>query len=180
MNDQIHPLQNRPLQRRELPRDVVAARALQQQFDEANEAIAGPRIEAQIAANRLVLDRLENFHRRIGDETDLDLLGYSQDSARWLLAGRCLALAEAMWALVRSGLTNEALVIGRSIHEATRLLLAVGLAEDEDLLRLWLDDDGRNKYVKPKAAREAHAAFERRLAEVVVQSGGTPTGQPES
>jgi hypothetical protein len=158
--------EDRLIKRQDLPQAVKDLRERQTQFDRANEEVATSRIDAHIAVSRSVIAVLEEFHQQIADETDLDLASYSRASARWLLAGRCLALLEALWVLIRGGVTNEALIMGRAIHEANRLLVAATAADDE-LLRLWLDDEGKGGYVRPKAARDAENEYEEKLADAV-------------
>lgn len=169
MDARKRKFEDRPVKSRNLPRAVIDLRERQSRFNDSNEEVAAPRIDAHIAANRSAINALESFHQHIADETNLELASYSRASARWLLAGRCLALVEALWVLIRGGVTNEALVLGRAVHEANRLLLAATEADDE-LLRLWLDDEGRGKYVKPKEARDAQTEYEEKLADMVEQA----------
>jgi hypothetical protein len=139
--------------------------------DAANQRIAGPRIEAQAMASRIVLDQLETWHQAILDTTNLDPSAETRGAAIWLVAGRCLGLAEAMWAQVRAGIDNEVLVTGRAIHEAARIVYALGDPEEDDLLRVWLDDEDKYRWVRPKAAREAHDRFQEKLADAMEREG---------
>src|SRR4051794_38604282 len=109
--------EDRVLKGRDLPEAVKDLRERQSRFNHVNEVVAAPRIDAHVAASRSVINVLESFHQQIADETDLELASYSRASARWLLAGRCLSLIEALWVLIRGGVTNEALILGRAVHE---------------------------------------------------------------
>jgi hypothetical protein len=87
------------------------------------------------------------------------------------MAGRLLGLAEALWAQIDAGIGNEAMVTGRSIHEAARVLPAFRDRDEEELLHIWIQDDGKYRYIKPKAARDAQARFEQKLGEAMEQQG---------
>jgi hypothetical protein len=165
------PELNLPIAQRELPPEVIEARAEFAAECERVEPVARPRIEANLMACQLVLDRLENLHGGIADKTDLELTGYGRGAAIWMLAGRCLGLARALLVQARAGIDNECLVTGRAIHEATRVLLVFGDPDEEELLRLWLDDEGKHDYVKAAAARAAQERFEAKLDEAMTRIG---------
>jgi len=142
--------------------------------DAANEKVAAPRIAAVLAACKLAGQELERLHRGFADTTDLDLTGYSRASAIWLLSGRTLGLLHALLAQVEAGICTEAVVTGRAIHEAARVLFAFGAPEADDLVRLWLDDQGRHRYVRQGAARDAEETYEKALAEAMKAAGVPP------
>ena len=53
-----------------------------------------------------------------------------------------------------ASIDNEATIVGRALHEANRILLAfVADADDDGVVRRWLDDEGKYGYVKQGAAR---------------------------
>jgi hypothetical protein len=166
---------------RELPAEIQALRDQLKEQDPALMAVVQPRVEAHIAACRIVAKRLQDWHRDISDKTDLDLAGYSRGAAVWLLAGRCLGLLEVLLVQAEAGVGNEALVVGRAIHEATNILLVFcGDPEEEELIRIWLEDEGKHGYVKQGAARAAHARFEEKLDEAMQRDGLKPLGRTKA
>jgi hypothetical protein len=160
-----------PIKYRELPADVVQARLEHAAEEARNEKVARPRVEALLAACRLVLQQLEELHRRYADLTDLDLVGYSRASAIWLLSGRQLGLLNALLVQAEAGIVTEAMITGRAIHEASRVLFAFGVAGEDKLVRLWLDDKGKYGYVKQGPARAAQERYEAALAEAMTSQG---------
>jgi hypothetical protein len=156
---------------RELPAEVRVSREREEAENAANEKVARPRIAAVATACRLVLQDLEQLHRTLADVTDLNLTGYSRASALWLLSGRCIGLLRAVLTQVEAGICHEAVATGRALHEAASVLMAFGDPDQAELVRLWLDDAGRPNWVKPKAARQANARYEDRLAEAMRRSG---------
>lgn len=159
------------LSRRELPRVVQREREAQRTENERLEKVARPRLEAQLHACRMALDQLKDWHRRIADTTDLELTGYSRGSAIWLLAGRSLGLLEAVIVLAEAGIDTETMVMGRALHEADHMLLVFCAADEDELVRLWLDDDGKHGYVRPKSSHEAQERFEEKLDEAMREQG---------
>jgi hypothetical protein len=170
--DQARPeLADRPLKKSELSEDADDLRISFRLDNAANERVVATRASAQYTACRSVLDQLQAWHRALADETDLDLVAYSRSSAVWLLSGRILGLAEAMWVQINAGISNEVMVTGRAIHEAVRVLPVLRDVEEEELLHIWLRDDGKYRYVKPKNARDALARYEEKLGEAMTQKG---------
>ncbi len=159
---------------RDLPASAAHWRAAAAADDAANELVAGPRIEAVLTACKLVARDLEGLHRQYGETTDLELTGYSRASAIWLLSGRSIGLLNALLVQVEAGICNEAMVTGRAIHEAARVLFAFGVPDADDLVRRWLDDDGRHGYVKQGPARDAEERYERDLADAMEIAGIPP------
>jgi hypothetical protein len=165
------------LQLQDLPPEVKALREQHRKQDAQLREIVKPRAEAHIAACRIVAKDLQRWHQQIADTTDLDLDGYSRGSAVWLLAGRCLGLHEVMIVQAEAGIDNEGLVVGRALHEASNILMAfLANPDEEDLVRLWLDDDGKHRYVKQGAARAAQDRFETDLNEAMEKAGLPPLG----
>lgn len=165
------------LQLRELPPEVKTLREQHREQDARLREVVRPRAEAHIAACRTVTRDLQKWHQQIADRTDLDLDGYSRGSAIWLLAGRCLGLHEVMIAQAEAGVDNEGLIVGRALHEACNILMAfLADPEEEKLVRLWLDDDGKHRYVKQGAARAAQDRFETSLNEAMEEAGLPPLG----
>jgi hypothetical protein len=173
----VRAFEDRKTNRRPIPADVIELRDTQRRFNEANAAVAEPRVVAHIEVSREALDRLEALHRYLADETDLDLTAHSRGSAVWLLSGRLLGLTESMWIQVKAGVANEVLIMGRAMHEAARVLGAVLDKDEEELLRLWLEDSGKNHYVRPKAARDAQARTEAKLVEALKALGSEPVSE---
>ncbi len=161
------PLVEQRLSLRELPDEVRHAREAQRMDDLANEKVAKPRMEAQIAACRMALEQLKAWHRRIADRTDLDLAAYSRGSALWLVSGRSLGLLEALIVQAEAGIDTEAMVTARTLHEANRVLLVFCDPDEEELLRLWLDDEGKQNFVRAGAARKAQGRWEDKLDEAM-------------
>jgi len=169
------------LQLRDLPPEVKALREQHRKQDAQLREVVKPRAEAHIAACRIVASDLQKWHQRIADETDLDLDGYSRGSAVWLLAGRCLGLHEVLIVQAEAGVDNEGLVVGRALHEACNILMAfLADPEEEELVRLWLDDDGKHRYVKQGAARAAHDRFEISFNKAMADAGLPPLGNTKA
>lgn len=165
------------LQLQDLPPEVKVLREQHRKQDAQLREIVKPRAEAHIAACRIVAKDLQRWHQQIADTTDLNLDGYSRGSAVWLLAGRCLGLHEVMIVQAEAGIDNEGLVVGRALHEASNILMAfLANPDEEDLVRLWLDDDGKHRYVKQGAARAAQDRFETDLNEAMEKAGLPPLG----
>jgi hypothetical protein len=176
-DDPEHSSIDVPLQMRELPAEVKAIREQMAEQDAVLAGIVQPRVEAQIAACRMVAKQLQVWHQGIADTTNLDLTGYSRGAATWLLAGRCLGLLEVLLVQAEAGIDNEALIVGRAAHEANRLLMAFCSDPDEDeLVRLWLNDEGKHGYVKQGAARAANNRFEEKLNDAIKDQGMQPLG----
>jgi len=128
----------------------------------------------------MALEQLKDWHRRVADTTDLQLTGYSRASAIWLLTGRSLGLLDALIVLAEAGVDTETMVMGRALHEANHMLLAFCSTDEEELVRLWLDDEGRHRYVRPKASRGAQERFEAKLDEAMHAQGLPSLGRTGS
>jgi len=170
------PIDGAPIRTRELPTEVAQARLDATADDAANEKAARPRIDAVLTACKLAAHELETLHRRYAEITDLDLTGYSRASAIWLLSGRTLGLLRALLVQVEAGIGNEVLITGRAIHEASRVLFAFAAPGADDVVRLWLEDEGRTGYVKQGMARAAEERYETALAETMQDAGLTRIG----
>ena len=142
--------------RRELPAGVVAARLAADADNTRNEVVAQPRIAAVLTACKLVAQDLEALHRA---------------SAIWLLSGRELGLLRAMLVQVEGGICNEAMVTGRAMHEAAVVLASFSVPDEEDCVRVFLDDDGKFGYVKQAKALEAQERYEEQLAAAMEEAG---------
>ena len=174
VQDPQPPIDGIRIRARGLPASVVELRRAAAADDAAIERIVKPRVEALLAACKIVAQDLEGLHARYADATDLDLTGYSRASALWLLSGRVLGLLRALLVQIEVGIGNEALVTGRAIHEAARVLFAFSVPDADDLVRVWLDDAGRHGYVKQGPARDAEERFERLVADAMRDAGMTP------
>jgi hypothetical protein len=161
---------------RELPPDVVSARVEAVKDDAANEPIVRPRMEGTLSTCRLVLDKLVELHRRVVDVTDLDPEAKTRDAALWLVSGRCVGLLDTLLVQVAAGVCTEAMATGRTLWEAMNMLIVFGDPGEEELLNIWLADEGKYDYVKPGAAREAHAAFEEKIDAAIERAGLPRTG----
>ena len=84
------------------------------------------------------LTELNKAHRRVADETDLELDAETRDAAMWLICGRCLGLANAACHLASGGYSSEVVPVLRSLHEATRLLAVFSLSGEDRLMVQWL------------------------------------------
>ncbi len=165
------PIDGVPIRTRVLPAEVAQARLDAAADNAANNKVARPRIDAVLTACKLAADELEALHRRYADITDLNLTGYSRASAIWLLSGRTLGLLRALLVQVEADICNEAFVTGRAIHEASRVLFAFSAPGADDVVRLWLDDEGRHGYVKQGMARAIEERYETELGEAMEQAG---------
>lgn len=72
---------------------------------------------------------------------------------------------------VEAGVDNEALITGRAIHEASQIVFAFRSGEADELVHLWLEDEGRHGYVKQKPARDAQDRFAASLEEAMKRRG---------
>jgi hypothetical protein len=163
--------------RRELPPDVVQARLAADADNALNEAVARPRIAAVLTACKLVAQELERLHRQYADMVDLDLTGYSRASALWLLSGRELGLLRALLVQVEAGICNEAMVTGRAMHEAAVVLASFSVPDEEDCVRVFLNDEGKFGYVKQSKALAAQERYEEELA-ASMEAAGAPRIPP--
>lgn len=135
-------------------KEVAAACEQFRLSNEKNERILRPLIETVLAACQEALLDLEHAHQLVADRTDLNLLGRSRRSARWLVTGRCIGFGHAALDLVRLGYAGEVVPIIRSMHETARLLSVLNLGGEDDLIARWIA--GRNV-----SRREIMAASDR-------------------
>ena len=157
-----------PIHARPVPPDVSTAREGWDVSVARLEAQIGPRIEAGIQACQLALDALADLHRKLADETDIDLSGETRWVALWEMSGRCIALGNALLEQLRAGYTTETAGTARVLVEALNLALAF-VEGDEQVVRRWL----RGKQVGTKeAAAEANRLYELIVREMAEQ------GQP--
>jgi hypothetical protein len=157
---------------RDLPQGVVELRKTAAERDAKLEEVVQPRIAGVIGTCRSLARQLQGWHASIADRTDLDLTGHSRASAIWLLSGRCLGLLEVLMVQAEAGIDNEATIVGRAIHEANRILFAfIADPDDDALVRVWLDDEGKYGYVKQGAARAVNDRFEEKLNAALVAQG---------
>jgi hypothetical protein len=152
---------------RKLPPQIARNRLEQAARDAADCARLQQPISAHVMARRIALDMLATAHQSLADGYDLDLTGSTRPAAVWQMAGRCLGMARALICLVERGFTAEVLHLGRALHEATRLLSALGDPEEDALLRKWL----AGEYVSPSAVRAAEERYEQRLAAAMAAEG---------
>lgn len=144
-----------------------------------------PRVKGIIGTCRSLAHQLQEWHAAIADRTDLALTARSRASAIWLLSGRCLGLLKVLIVQAEAGIDNEAMIVGRAIHEANRILFAfMADPEDDELVRVWLDDEGKYGYVKQGAARAVNDRFEEKMNTALVEQdlpaiGTTKAGSEE-
>jgi hypothetical protein len=165
-----------PVTARRLPPRIVRNRSLQAGRDGADRERFEHVIDAHAAARRKALDALADWHQALADESDLDLVGDTRPAAVWQMMGRCIGIARAMLDLLALGYAAEVLHLGRALHEATRLLSALGDDEEDSLLRKWL----AGKYVSPADVRKAEQRYEERLAAKMVAEGETELPRTET
>lgn len=151
-----------------LPEEFQRSRLAQTAKDERDRIVYEERIEAHITVHGIALDFLEETLQWVAECTDLDLVGDTRPAALWQMGGRSLGICRLILDALRMGYTAEVLHLARAAHEANRLLIVFRIPEEEALLRQWLVDE---KWVRPKAAREAEDRFERRLAEAMRSQG---------
>jgi hypothetical protein len=152
---------------RKLPPRIARNRVEQAARDAADGARLRQPISAHVAARRIALDLLTSTHQGLADGSDLDLTGSTRPAAVWQMAGRCLGIARALICLLEQGFTAEVLHLGRALHEATRLLSALGDREEDALLRKWL----AGEYISPGSVRAAEERYEQRLAAAMAAEG---------
>ncbi len=152
---------------RKLPPRIARNRVEQAARDAADGARVRQPIAAHVAARRIALDLLTSTHQGLADGSDLDLTGSTRPAAVWQMAGRCLGIARALICLLEQGFTAEVLHLGRTLHEATRLLSALGDREEDALLRKWL----AGEYISPGSVRAAEERYEQQLAAAMAAEG---------
>lgn len=152
---------------RKLPPRIARNRLEQAARDAADRARLEQPIAAHIMARRIALDALASAHQALADGCDLDLTGSTRPAAVWQMAGRSLGIAQALICLIEQGFTAEVLHVGRALHEATRLLSALGDPEEDALLRKWL----AGEYITPGTVRAAEERYEQRLAAAMTAEG---------
>ncbi|HEX7290567.1 MAG TPA: hypothetical protein VF250_05490 [Conexibacter sp.] len=113
-----------------------------------------PRIAIHLDAATQLLDYLDRAHTDIADKTDLALDGDTRQAAVWVVSGRCIGLGRAVVHLLRGGFCAEAAAQARVLHEANRVLGAIGDIYERALLGQWLEDADR-KWVRPWECRDA-------------------------
>jgi hypothetical protein len=112
-----------------------------------------PRIDGHLRVCEDAIDELIAWHRKLVDQSDLDLSAATRWVAIWELSGRCLGISKLVIYEMRGGFTSEAAGTLRTLHEAVHLLTAVSFTEEDAITRRWLDGD----YVRPREARDAMA-----------------------
>jgi hypothetical protein len=120
---------------RELPVEIAHARSAAAALYAQLEPVAAPRITAHLGVCEDAYGELSRYHAGVADRLDFDLRGYTRPAALWAVSGRCLGLLRAILVQVAAGVTSEAFVTGRGLHEALGLLLLVGLPDEDALLR---------------------------------------------
>lgn len=136
----------------------------------SNETVRRPVVEACVAAFSAILDQLETAHRKVADDTRLDLLSPSREAAAWLLTGRCIALARASVDLVGLGYATDALPTIRSLREANRLLSVVALGGEDDLVERWVEGRSVGRANVMRASR----LQEERIRLEMLRAGAAP------
>ena len=152
---------------RKLPPRIARNRLEQASRDATDRARLQQPIAVHLLARRIALDALATAHQALADGCDLDMTGSTRLAAVWQMAGRCLGIAQALICLVEHGFTAEVLHLGRALHEATRLLSALGDPNEDALLRKWL----AGEYVSPGTVRAAEERYEERLAAAMAAEG---------
>ncbi len=151
----------------QLPQDVVQARLTNTGVEAAAREVLQPRIDGHLLACQTAIDTLVDAHRDIIERTDLDLDSQTRPLAVWELAGRCLALANALVDQLRLGYGPETVGTMRILHEAANLLMVVIDEEDGRLTRRWLAG-GR---IEQREARQALGQIHRRVASLAAEHG---------
>lgn len=107
---------------RPLTQSVARARDEFTRVNSSNGDVLKPAIAAHLTGYDAARTELLDAHCYIGDQTELDIRAKTREAGIWLIAGRCLGLAEAAHLGVAAWLTVEVAPTLRSLHEATRLL----------------------------------------------------------
>jgi hypothetical protein len=152
---------------RNLPPRIARNRLEQAGRDAADRARLEQPIAAHVTARRIALDALADAHQELADGYDLNLTSATRPAAIWQMTGRCISIMRALLSLVEGGYTAEVLYLGRALHEASRLLSALGDEQEDELLRRWL----AGEYVRPAEVRAAEARYEDRLAAAMIAEG---------
>src|SRR3954452_5715484 len=114
-----------------------------------------------------MLDSLAGYHAQYARASTEDLSTAERRNAIWKLSGETLAHAKALVALLEGGFTGQTWPVMRSIHEATRLLVAVTDPHEETIQRRWLAD----QQVDQAKARAAEQRQTKRIAEEMRAAG---------
>jgi len=161
---------NPRLSPRDLAANIRCNRALQAVKDEQDRTRFEDVIAAHARARETALDELAEAHQAIADGWDFELTGDTRPAAMWQMMGRCIGIARAMLHLLVHGYTAELPHLGRALHEAARLLDALGDPDEDELLGKWL----AGGYVSPTEVRKAEQRREERLGAAM-----TGEGKPE-
>ncbi len=154
------------LRPRQLPQDVIDARAAALVRNAALNAVIQPRIDVHLGVCDEAVSYLADLQQWVADKSDLDLDADTRQAATWRVAGRCIGLARALISLLRSGFGAEVAPVGRTLHEATRMLSVLGDSEEPGLMRRWLDDE----WLRPTEMRAAGARQHARVNKGAAQS----------
>jgi hypothetical protein len=169
-----------PVRWRKLPEDVKGKRWVANAVYERTAADLQPRIDGHLQVYGMVLDALDEAHRQIGDNTDMDLAADSRQAAVWIVGGRCISGTRAALALLAAGFGAESATQERAVHEATRLLGALADDAEPELLQRWLADDDRG-WVRPRDTRDAQERLRGRVREAMIaaRAGAEEAGDAE-
>ena len=161
---------NPRLSPRDLAANIRCNRALQAVKDEQDRTRFEDVIAAHARTREMALDTLAEAHQASADRWDFELTRDSRPAAMWQMRGRCIGIARAILHLLAHGYAAELPHLGRALHEAVRLLDALGDPDEDELLRKWL----AGRYVSPTEVRKAEQRREERLAAAM-----TGEGRPE-
>jgi hypothetical protein len=150
-----------------LPDEVAALREANSQADARLLDVLQPRIEGHLLACQQAIATLIEHHRHVVEGTDLDLDAETRPVAIWELAGRCLALSNALLDQLRLGYTAETVGTMRLLHEAANLLSVATNEESGWLTRRWLS----GRHVEQRRARQAIGEAQERVVAAAREQG---------
>ena len=140
--------------------------------DRADAAELQPLIDGHLKVYEDAVDAMISEHRRLVDESDVDLTAETRWVAIWELSGRCLGISKLIIFEMRGGFASEAVGTMRTLHEAVHLVSAVAFSQDEDVARRWL----AGEWVRPREAREALGKQAKYTHELMREAGVEPVG----
>jgi hypothetical protein len=130
------------------------------------EKVLQPRLDGHLQAYRLAVEPLVDFHRKLVEETDLDLAAETRWVAIWEMSGRCLALAKALIDQLSQGWGPETVGVARVLHEGANLLMT--FVESEEVGHRWREGE----HVRPGEARNLVAtSYQEDLERIVAELG---------
>lgn len=150
-----------------LPAEVERDRAALDAARPVLEGLLAPRLEGHLLVLRESVDRLQDAHRLIGEQSDVTVVTETRWAAIWELSGRCLSLSRLLLDELALGYTAETAGTIRVLDEGVHLLHAVVSDAEGDLVRRWL----AGETVMPREVRPIIADEQEQAAAALAEQG---------